>query len=832
MTKSKTNNSDIDDNDNEMLAPEGGHEIESASAPINRDDPKLTDFGFSKDDLIKLLEAAAANNCVSFYRPINENAGGKIGLGTHLGKGISVKGKSSNFSPIAGEVPLDPRLSKLLEKEKPGKEQDYGLFYAQVLSQLGGNKEARIRRSAARVKNEERSRRFLDKYEHYKFCSAIEKTVGVLKVIDQEKNTLSYEISHKDNRNLESLYYFRQKNTDNSEMIDVSSLILTRQGKVKEPIFAIMVEGNLFFLNSENNAFVRDEKLEEAAANFERAKVEVLAYTKLRPKFRNGKIVFDPKQYVITADYDELASSGQKLMPLANNKSMYGVDQELLLKRESSEIALQILRFHEISKNQEFSSRQYYPELGAVAEIERNYKITQNLDTNASTSHGPEIGNPNPEAFNNEDAYPVIIPNLQIKDYVHKQLAAKFPEETGFNIGTFGAIKGFVLKLHGEEQIMFAFNLLRKIGYPLRTNPRWNWVVGKEEDSEFMIDMPDVEGKYLAGNKPKFRPLVKRERKIDWKKVADAIKKEKDDYDSAKDILTKEILGKFTEYLDLKLKDVRSSIKSKFKKSSNQKDFLENLDKFKEKEISRFEDRVVKLLALFEAEFMNYVVKFRDRMKDLSIRKLDGNDNTENVLKKILKISDDNDDWERKITIQKLVKKISRIAPDSLTVRKLSKFFKGFYSSKLNEALQNQMLMISELESAPSLTYSWGNFLSASASGMFKSDEKCVKLVKNLDKIDDMSKEDRERINRMLELGVQTGAAFEKWRKNGLEELKTGLDDGVEIFRKLVKNNTKLAEYTKLTSQNTDPKPVGPFTGKILDERKADNSKPQRKEKI
>ncbi len=423
-------------------------------------------------------------------------------------------------------------------------------------------------------------------------------------------------------------------------------------------------------------------------------------------------------------------------------------------------------------------------------------KTTQRIDTNDSTNHGPEIGNPNPEKFTSDDPYPVIIPNAQIKNYVAKRLIAKFPQEKRFNFSEFGEIqdsemdrsklKGFALKLHGEEQIIFLFNLLRRIGYPLRVNPRWNWVLKEEEKVEFLVNpFDDEKSEYMlpSGNKPKFRALEKREAKIDWVTITDRINAERENYDKSREALGFEAIKQFTK----------------------------NLPKNANAEISKFHDNLIELLDLLEEKVMNHVVKFRDRMRDASIEKLDEGADVREILSEIIIRYDDTD---KKTKIQKLVANILEIVPKALDVNSLVNTFQIFYSLKLNIEIQNQMLLISELESAPSITYSWGSVLSSSVSELFKSDVEYIKLVKNIGH-DDMSKEDKRKIHRILELAIQTGDAFEKWREDRIKELKIGLGGGVGAFKTLIGSDTTLAVYARLILPNV----LGAFTGKLSEER-------------
>ncbi len=822
MSKDKNTNFQTDDNDSEMntayyevetddedeMSIE--HKIEFTKLPTDKDGLRRNPFGFAGKDLAELLNSITANNSIFFYRPINENAGDKIDLGTHAGKGIDIKGKSSNFGPIAGEIPLNPRLSKLFGKEEA--KEEYESFYAQLLSQLWKNKdEEEALKLAAEIHDEKASEEFIKNAllkapNGIRFCKAIKKTVRIredhkITPVAREgfkhKISYKYRISYDEKEEAQEydLYYFRKKGDDNPENIDVTTEILSTNKEHKRPVFAIKVNGKFFFLNQKGDTFIaRKEQQEDVEKfEFEATHVEVLAY--IEPSFdsQNKKVIFSPK--IITADYDDLVSSGQKIMPLANGETfLVDITRELFMEDalSASELKAHILASHEINKNIEFTDRSYFPDLGSVTTPERDYKSVQKADTNASTNHGPEIGNPNPEPFSDDEAYPVVIANVQIKNYVARKLVEAFPEENDFSFSEFGENKGFALKLHGEKQIIFLFNLLRKVGYPIRTNPKWNWVLGGEESSKFLIDPFDENREYVldSGNQPKFRPLVIRAEKIDWQEITKILKEEKESYKKSKNDLVEKIIDKFISSKDVK-----------------------------EEEISEFNENLSKLFESFETKMTNYVVKFRSHMKDLPVVESGKNTNTTAILKKIFGISDDNDG--KNTVIGKLTEEFRKIAPKFVDVEDITDLFTAFYIFNLNEKIQNQMLMISGLESDPSITYAWGNFIYTPA---FESDKEYIKLIKDLG--NEMSNADKKKADKILELGIQTGIVFEEWRKKQIAKLKAGLDDGVETFKGLTRKNTQLAQYAQLILENEAV--IEENTGKLLDRQSSTDNSSQR----
>ncbi len=220
MSKEKI--TDFIEIEEEMDSAESEHEAEFIKMRANEGvSLRQNPFGFAGKDLVVLLNSAQSNNYISFYRPINKNAGSKIDLGTHEGKGINVKGKSSNFGPIAGEVPLDPRLSKLFEKETATEKPDYKHYYDEVTEQLWkSSEEEKLKILAAEVDTEEKSKAFLEKHRDYKPCKAVQKIVNIKEshIKRGDKIILRYEISHdeKDVTQEYDLFYFRQERDENS----------------------------------------------------------------------------------------------------------------------------------------------------------------------------------------------------------------------------------------------------------------------------------------------------------------------------------------------------------------------------------------------------------------------------------------------------------------------------------------------------------------------------------------------------------------------------------------------------------------------------------------
>lgn len=55
------------------------------------------------------------NEVISIWRPINEEAADRLSYG-YIGKAIFTKGKSSAFGPIAADIPVNAKLSKVADK--------------------------------------------------------------------------------------------------------------------------------------------------------------------------------------------------------------------------------------------------------------------------------------------------------------------------------------------------------------------------------------------------------------------------------------------------------------------------------------------------------------------------------------------------------------------------------------------------------------------------------------------------------------------------------------------------------------------------------------------
>src|SRR5579872_146326 len=77
--------------------------------------PDTEASGMTHQHSLTLSKFAAANDVIVIWRPINKNAAGRLdrAINPYMGKGLNTKGKSSEFGPIAGDIPLEAGLSKV-----------------------------------------------------------------------------------------------------------------------------------------------------------------------------------------------------------------------------------------------------------------------------------------------------------------------------------------------------------------------------------------------------------------------------------------------------------------------------------------------------------------------------------------------------------------------------------------------------------------------------------------------------------------------------------------------------------------------------------------------
>jgi hypothetical protein len=90
-------------------------EITTISPKIKEGIPDTEDSGMVHQHSLTFSKFASANDMVVIWRPINKNAASRLGrsINPYMGKSLNIKTKSSEFGPIAGDIPCAAGLSKL-----------------------------------------------------------------------------------------------------------------------------------------------------------------------------------------------------------------------------------------------------------------------------------------------------------------------------------------------------------------------------------------------------------------------------------------------------------------------------------------------------------------------------------------------------------------------------------------------------------------------------------------------------------------------------------------------------------------------------------------------
>ena len=348
-----------------------------------------------------LIKYSIANDVVNMWRPVNPQAAERLGssLLPYMGKGMNVKGKSSEFSLLAGDVPCDAGLSKLAVKD-PDRVAEYQL------------------------KNEEALKKDQKTYAELQptpdNIAAINEQLLLTSVVKQVE---------KDGQQHDVYYAYTAANT-------------IMQDDNGEPVFMVRDPANdnhYFFYQPASQAFTPTSQ--PLAEGCQANTVEIMAYRQL--SFDDGQLV--ESTYPVTADYDELASAARKIFPMFNNTEIQASFSQVMYQRLARGEAFDPVTFvselilsYELAQkrsHREAVISQQQPLMGKVTDWQRASKAHLKAETQGATNHGPETTNPWPEKFA-EDKHPVYLPNGQVRvlnneqevcDFINEQRALGFP---------------------------------------------------------------------------------------------------------------------------------------------------------------------------------------------------------------------------------------------------------------------------------------------------------------------------------------------------------------------------------------------------------------------
>lgn len=329
------------------------------------------------------------NNVITMWRPINKVAASKLNsnngapskLSTHSviyrGKKLNTKAKSSEFGPIAGDIPVDARLSKVSMTDPD----------------------------------------HVDRFQ--------EKNIKALKDSNVIYKKFYKDISPKnrdliDEANSKSLLTKTVKRDEQGRELffitDTSGNIIwdKDQDSNKVPKLAAIENGKLFLYDYNQQQFSKENSTQQDDWQLEQ--VEIFAYKKFII-FNNEVTAIDCP---ITADYDELVSAGCKFFPFDNNKEIHAKISQRLFEAmitkdyETQKIEVANLIFdYENKLREEHRDRILLDEMGFVNAWQWSMKAYLKDETAEATNHGPEVNNPFPEAFSNSD-HPIYLPNGDI----------------------------------------------------------------------------------------------------------------------------------------------------------------------------------------------------------------------------------------------------------------------------------------------------------------------------------------------------------------------------------------------------------------------------------
>jgi len=361
----------------------------------------VEDFGMVHRHSQIFSKFAAINQVILLWRPINEEVAKRLSDEANLykGKGLNTKGKSSEFGPIAGDIPHLAALSKLAST------------------------------------NPSRINEFQEKNNH-----ALEESEQVYRKIRETINS--------DNRDsINDLFLITKvnKKIDGNILYYVSDekghIVWNKKENI--PFFLMKSQKQWLQYSSATKTFNTHFTLKK---NWRVNEVEVMAYRQFEVDTHNQA---SEKTYLITADYDALVYAPRKVFPFHNNQEIYTTYSKVLFQA-MSEIATNkeakidwlalavepILKYEEKLKEEhrEAILNSQQPNMGVVNEMQRAITAYFKKDTGGGTNHGPEVNNPYPEKFPIGN-YLVHLPTgmsmlhneQEICDFINQKRAEGFP---------------------------------------------------------------------------------------------------------------------------------------------------------------------------------------------------------------------------------------------------------------------------------------------------------------------------------------------------------------------------------------------------------------------
>lgn len=387
-------------------------------------------IGITDAHQLYFSKLAKEHHLILLWRPVNSNAAGKL-ANNYVGKRLNLKSKSSEFGPIAGDIPSNPRLGKAI------------FFEEEKLKNLDA-----VNRSLVAYSVEESDSAIRDKIAS--LGTEREKQDAIAKLND------AYRVTEMDKYIGENLIYYATE-ADGS----ILTLELNNSSEPsKTPRFFIQISENQYQeYNYEQSDFSKPVILAEENLSFQ--PVKILAYKRFRYNETNSCIIEDKP---ITADYDELACCPRNDYPFYNNTQVRTQITNSLYKELSTpgglteekkiEIIAQLMIEHDNAKYAEEQALVDRLSMGYMTDHEYALKTVENLDTDGATNHGPEVYNfyyAEKFSVKPEDVYFAHLPDGRTEQFKNDSNST------------------------AEQKICDFINERRKDGYPIPVNPCWGW---------------------------------------------------------------------------------------------------------------------------------------------------------------------------------------------------------------------------------------------------------------------------------------------------------------------------------------------------------------------
>lgn len=416
-------------------------------------------------------DIVTANGMVSWYRPFNLEAESWLLKGAQ-GKALLTKGKSSGFDYIAGLIPVDVRLSKLMRNQVEFHPHDIAYYQSNmdfVMEMYDTRKisKAEIERAyhdyhlvkkieqarTAVTALEEKANQSVDfsqlaQYRQYiEIANELPKQIAV---------TQAFQFSD----GQECLVYYLVNQYTQVQDQARSANELHRDDVIfqdNQPIFFIERDARYLVYNTKTHSFDIPCEMNKLPKKFNKQPLRVMAYQQF--ELDGDRYIRLKNPRLVTADYDEGSSAALRVHPFMQRTEIATDSFSILQLTRPSEIPQEAidqftvgaLLSHEIYRNIEARDVATYGTMGKANDAQRAMIGYLRDETGWTVNHGPEANSPTPQKFEAQAIYPCFYSD------------------------------GRVELLEGDEGDICEFiNKQRALGFPLAVNPKWDWVKDQE----------------------------------------------------------------------------------------------------------------------------------------------------------------------------------------------------------------------------------------------------------------------------------------------------------------------------------------------------------------